>query len=179
MPKSRGSRRKDRPERKRGREAPPAAAAVADEPSTKAERKRQEKALRKAAKEAARKAAKSPIRAVRVVSVGGGQPAAGGFDPVERVLELSLPRGEAGPPGKTGPRGERGEPGGPGLQGPQGPHGPQGIQGPPGPPGERGIGIDFGHAPNDGQTRELYVDFDGRLCFRVGNQHFRVALDPL
>jgi hypothetical protein len=41
------------------------------------------------------------------------------------------------------------------------------------------VGIDFANAPSDGQTRELYIDFEGRLCFRVGNRHFRVVMEAL
>jgi Collagen triple helix repeat (20 copies) len=150
-----------------------------DPERSKAERKRLEKAARKAAKDAA----KAPIRSVSVESTEPGEPPRVSFDPIERSLELLIPPAEQGPPGpqgQPGPRGESGAPGprGPqGPQGPQGPHGPQGIQGPAGPAGERGAGMDFSAAPNDGQRRELYVDSEGRLCFRSGREHFRVVLE--
>jgi len=57
--------------------------------------------------------------------------------------------------------------------------GPQGIQGPEGPRGEPGAGIDFSRAPSDGQTRGIYIDVEGRLCFRVGRQDYRVVLEPI
>jgi hypothetical protein len=140
------------------------------------------KAAKKADRKAAQKAAKSPIQSVVVETLGAGQLPRADFDPGARVLKLAIPRGTegpAGPMGKPGPKGEPGPPGKPGPQGFQGPHGPQGIQGPEGPPGERGAGIDFSRAPNDGQARELYVDGEGRLCYRVGKQQYRVALEPL
>jgi hypothetical protein len=147
-------------------------------PATSEDAHKREKAERKAAK----KAAKSPIRSVTVESLEPGRSPQVSYEPVERILRLAMPRGAlgpSGPAGKTGPKGEPGPPGRPGLQGPQGPQGPQGIQGPEGPPGERGVGIDFSRAPSDGQARELYVDFDGRLCFRIGSRHYRVVLEPV
>jgi hypothetical protein len=147
---------------------------------SKAERKRREKAAKRAAKEAAR----SPIHAVTIDALGSGEAPLASFDPVERVLKLALPEGPKGPPGpsgpggRVGPRGPAGPAGKPGAQGPQGPHGPQGTQGPLGPPGEPGAGLDFGYAPSDGKSRELYIDADGRLCFREGNHHFRVVMEP-
>jgi len=140
---------------------------------SKAERKRWEKEARKAAKSAA----KAPIRSVSVKSLGAAEPPRASYDPVERTLELGIPRGEQGPPGPPGRPGPRGEAGRAGAQGPQGPHGPQGIQGPAGPPGERGAGIDLSRAPNDGQRRALYVDAEGRLCFRAGRERYRVVLE--
>ena len=57
------------------------------------------------------------------------------------TINLSLPRGAAGPRGLQGERGPSG-PSGPrglqGLSGPSGPQGPQGPSGPTGPEGERG-----------------------------------------
>jgi hypothetical protein len=149
-----------------------------DESDAKAQ-KRQARAARKAAKKAAKQMAKAPIRSVSVESLAAGQPPQASFDPVERTLTLAIPEGlpgNAGPAGRPGPRGETG-PRGP--QGPQGPHGPQGIQGPAGPPGERGAGIDVRHAPNDGKRRELYINGEGQLCFRVGNEHFLVTLERI
>jgi hypothetical protein len=175
--------KKGSPNRKKHRQEDEAAEATgSDESTSKAERKRQEKAARKAARKAAKKAAKSPIRSVTVERLGAGQPPRASFDPVDRVLELAIPEGaegSPGPAGRPGPRGEAGQAGRPGGQGPQGPHGPQGIQGPAGAPGERGAGIDFSHAPNDGQRRDLYVNGEGRLCFRVGSQHFLVVLERI
>jgi hypothetical protein len=144
------------------------------------ERKRLQKAARKAKKEAAR----SPIRTV-VVDVGpvGDTPRAS-YDALNRVLAMRFPAppkgplGPRGPAGRTGPRGAQGPTGNVGLQGPMGPPGPAGPAGQMGPSGEQGQGIDFSYAPADGQSRELYIDGDGRLCFRVGNQHFRVVLEP-
>jgi hypothetical protein len=148
---------------------------------SKAERKRLEKAAKRAAKEVAR----SPIHSVTIEMLGPGEAPLASFNPVERVLKLALPAGPKGPPGppgpvgRVGPRGVAGPAGRPGAQGPQGPHGPQGTQGPLGPPGEPGTGLDFSYAPSDGQSRELYIDGDGRLCFREGNRHFRVAMEPI
>ena len=166
--------RKQRLEDVLGIAAPTASGAAA----SKAARKQRQKAARKAAK----KIAKSPIRSVSIESLGPGQPPRASFDPVERVLELAIPEGAdgaPGPAGRLGPRGESGRPGPPGRQGPQGPHGPQGIQGPPGPPGERGAGIDFSDAPSDNKKRELYIDGEGRLCLRVGKDHFLVTLEQI
>jgi hypothetical protein len=154
----------------------------ASEELSKAERKRlkaEKKAAKKAAKRAAKKAAKSPILAVTVSMVGDEEEPGAAFDPAERTLALHLPAGDAGAPGPAGKPGPRGEAGPRGPQGPQGPHGPQGIQGPPGPPGETGVGIDLGRAPQDGRKRSLYVDSEGRLCYRAGNEHFLVTLSPL
>jgi hypothetical protein len=147
---------------------------------SKAERKRLEKEVKRAAKAEAR----SPIRAVTIEVLGPGGDAAATFDPMERVLKLALPEGPkgpagpSGPAGRVGPRGAAGPAGKPGAQGPQGPHGPQGTQGPVGPPGDPGAGLDLAGAPSDGKVRELYVDEDGRLCFREGNRSFRVVLEP-
>jgi hypothetical protein len=98
--------------------------------------------------------------------------AAASYDPSSRTLRLVLPRGAAGPPGPAGRTGPKGD-GGP--QGLQGPHGPQGVQGPPGPPSR---GIDLSQAPDDGRERSLYLDAEGRLCYRVGHEHFFVHLTP-
>ena len=168
----------DRHEKKHGKkgEARPTGS---DPEAAKTERKR----LKKAARKAAKSAAKAPIRSVLVESVAPGESPRVSYDPIERSLELLIPRAEQGlpgPQGQTGPRGESGQPGprGPqGSQGPQGPQGPQGIQGPAGPPGERGAGLDSSLAPSDSQRRELYVDSEGRLCFRSGRDHFRVVLE--
>ena len=160
-------------------------ALLAGEASEIAASKVERKRLKKAAKRAAKEAARSPIQSVTIETLAASEAARVSFDPVERVLALELPDAPKGPPGppgpagRVGPRGAAGPPGKPGAQGPQGPHGPQGTLGPPGPPGEPGTGIDFGYAPNDGQSRELFVDGDGRLCFRVGNRHFRVLLEPV
>ena len=129
-----------------------------------------DKAARKAAKKARKLAAKAPIAAVEVVTVDSDLPAAATFDPSTKTLKLVLPRGEAGaagPVGRPGPRGEAG---------PQGPHGPQGIQGPAA--GPEGIGLDLSSAPEDGQRRSLYVDAEGKLCFRVGREQFLIAVSP-
>ena len=175
-------KKEGRSKKTRREEGAEAAGTGSDKAISKAERKRQEKAAGKAARKAAKRAAKAPIRSVSVESIGAGQPPRASFDPVQRVLELGIPEGEQGPPGppgRPGPRGEAGPAGRAGAQGPQGPHGPQGTQGPAGSPGERGAGVDFSRAPNDGQRRELYVDGDGRLCFRVGSEHFRVVLERM
>src|SRR5262249_9809765 len=118
-------------------------------------------------------------RLVSVESLVAGQPPHASFDAVERTLKLAIPEGPTGSPGPAGKPGPRGETGPRGPQGPQGPHGPQGILGPPGPLGERGAGIDFRHAPNDGKRRELYINGEGQLCFRVGNEHFLVTLERI
>jgi hypothetical protein len=39
--------------------------------------------------------------------------------------------------------------------------------------------MDFSRAPRDGQRRELYVDGEGRLCFRAGSEQFRVVLERM
>jgi len=169
----RGGKKPDREKKKHRRTGTAEAGARAESEVTlaKADRKRQEKAARKAAK----RLAKSPIRSVAVEALGAGEAPRASFDPEERALVLALPAGVAGEPGPVGRPGPRGEAG---RAGPQGPHGPQGIQGPPGPPGERGIGVDLSRAPNDRQERGLYVDEEGRLCFRAGKDHFVVALTP-
>jgi hypothetical protein len=144
----------------------------------KAERKRREKEAKRAAKEAAR----SPIHAATIETLGPGEAPLASFDPVARVLKLAFPEGPKGPPGPSGPIGRvgpRGVAGLAGRPGAQGPHGPQGTQGPVGPPGEQGAGLDFSNAPSDGQSRELYIDGDGRLCFREGRRHFRVVMEPI
>ncbi len=158
----------------------PSGEAASEGAVSKAERKRLEKAAKRAAKEAAR----SPIRAVTFETLRPDESPRASFDPVERVLTLALPEGPkgqpgpSGPAGRVGPRGAAGPPGKPGVQGPQGPHGPQGTQGPAGPPGEPGVGLDFGYAPSDGKSRELYIDGDGRLCFREGTRHFHIVMEP-
>lgn len=150
---------------------------------SKADRKRQ-KAEQKAAKKAAKQAAKSPIQSVSMERVAAGEPPGATFDPVIRSLTLALPQSSAGAPGPAGRQGARGETGpvgprGPqGPQGPQGPHGPQGVQGPAGPPGQVGGGLDLSGAPQDGRKRALYVDDEGRLCFRSGQDHFVVVVAP-
>jgi Collagen triple helix repeat (20 copies) len=167
-------------------EREPEAPTASDASPPKAGRKREEKAARRAAKKAAKKAAKasakSPIRSVSIEIRGSGEAPRASFDPVERALVIAIPeraQGAPGPVGRPGPRGEPGKAGPPGAQGPQGPHGPQGIQGPAGPPGERGPGIDLGTAPDDGRSRGLYVNAEGRLCFRAGSEHFLVALERI
>jgi len=101
------------------------------------------------------------------------------------------PQGQAKPGGPAVRQGQPGQgqamrgPQGPqgqamrGPQGPQGPHGPQGMQGPSGPAGEPGLGLDLSRAPQDGKKRALYVDSEGRLCYRAGDEHFVVTLSPL
>src|SRR5262249_54366845 len=133
------------------------------------------KAARKAAKRAAKLAAKSPIAMVAVANGQDRDAAVADYDPVSRTLSLTLPRGPAGPSGAAGGPGARGERGAPGPQGPQGPHGPQGVQGPSGPPG---AGLDLSLAPDDARSRSLYVDEEGRLCYRAGKDHFVVSLNP-
>lgn len=132
-----------------------------------------EKAIRKAAKKAAKLAAKAPISAVVVTIVGPHDQAGAVYDPATRKLKLVLPGSPTGPAGRPGPPGARGEPGPRGQQGTQGPHGPQGIQGPVGP---QGVGVDVSLAPDDGQLRSIYVDGEGKLCYRVGKQNFVVSL---
>ena len=185
MAKTSPAKNKQRTVRDKKTKSLRADALLAEMPSESAVSKAERKRLKKAAKRAAKEVARSPIQSVTIETLGASEAARISFDPVERVLALALPDGPKGPPGppgpagRLGPRGAAGPPGKPGAQGPQGPHGPQGTQGPPGPPGEPGTGIDFGYAPNDGQSRELFVDGDGRLCFRVGNRHFRVVLEPI
>jgi len=133
---------------------------------------------KKEAKRAAKLAAKAAIGRVVVAEADGRASCAADYDPLTRTLSLSLPRGANGPPGPAGPAGRpgaRGERGAAGPQGPQGPHGPQGIQGPAGLPG---AGLDLTLAPEDGRQRTLYVDEEGRLCYRVGSNHFVVAVSP-
>jgi hypothetical protein len=122
-----------------------------------------DRAARKAAKKGEKLAKKAAIRFVDIVTVGADATASGRYDPSTRSLELALPCGSAGRPGP------RGQPGPKGPQGPQGPHGPQGIQGPTGP---QGLGIDIALAPDDGLDRSIYVDGEGKLCYRVGTDHF-------
>jgi hypothetical protein len=112
------------------------------------------------------------------------------FDPATGLLDLGIPsgapgaqgppgpRGESGPRGEQGLRGERGHDGAPGVQGPQGPQGPQGVQGLPGPKGDPGQGLDLSLGPEDGMHRALYVDRQGRLCYREGDRHYVVTLTP-
>lgn len=52
--------------------------------------------------------------------------------------QLSIPRGDIGPPGAEGPAGERGPQGEQGIQGPQGLQGPAGAKGDKGDKGDRG-----------------------------------------
>src|SRR5262249_40203190 len=134
-----------------------------------AERKRREKELRKAAK----RQSKLPIRSVSVSGLPAGEDPGVSFDAAAGALLLQIPGGAKGEPGPSGRQGVRGDVG---RQGPQGPQGAQGIQGPP---GERGIGLDLNGAPNDGKERALYVDGQGRLCFRAGADHFVVALTQI
>ena len=177
----RGKKKPRGGEKKNVRAEEPLGEAASEGAVSKGERKRQLKAAKRAAKEAAR----APIHAVAIETLGPGETPLASFDPVERVLTLALPegpKGPAGPPGpvgRVGPRGVPGPAGKPGAQGPQGPHGPQGTQGPVGPPGEPGAGLDFGYGPSDGQSRGLYIDGDGRLCFREGTRHFRVVMEPI
>jgi hypothetical protein len=44
--------------------------------------------------------------------------------------------------------------------------------------GEQGAGIDFSLAPQDGVERTLYLDREGRLCYREGDRHFLVSVIP-
>ena len=137
-----------------------------------------DRAGRKAAKKAAKLAKKAAIQSVETITGDSGARAAAEYDPSSRTLRLVLPRGAtgpAGPVGRPGPRGGRGPQGEQGPQGPQGPHGPQGVQGPTGP---RGAGIDHSLATDDGRERAIYVDAEGRLCYRVGREHFLIALTP-
>jgi hypothetical protein len=48
--------------------------------------------------------------------------------------------------------------------------------GAPGAKGDPGPTFDLSHAPKDGQMRELFIDHEGHLCFRVGPRQFVVAL---
>jgi hypothetical protein len=131
-----------------------------------------DKAARKAAKKARKLAKKAPVAEVEIVTLDPQLPAAVAYDASNRMLKLALPRGAAGvpgPAGRPGPRGERGP------QGPQGPHGPQGIQGPAGP---AGVGIDLSLVPEDGRQRSIYVDADGKLCYRVGREQFVINVTP-
>jgi hypothetical protein len=185
MAKADPVKKKARGSKKGGRTLEPPGEGSSSRAVSKAERKRLEKAAKKAAKEAAKEAARSPIRSVQLEMRGPDEAPQASFEPVQRVLTLGIPAGPkgpsgpTGPPGRVGPRGTPGAPGKPGGIGPQGPHGPQGTQGPLGPSGDQGTGLDFSYAPTDGQSRELYIDGDGRLCFRVGNQHYRVLLEPI
>jgi hypothetical protein len=133
-----------------------------DDEATAEDQRRADKAARKAAK----KAAKSPITSVHVSLIEAGKTPRASYDDESRALELTLPAAGPGPRGEAGPAGP---------QGPQGPHGAQGIQGPR---GEPGFGLDLRHAPRDNQERELYVDAEGRLCFRAGARHFLVTMTP-
>jgi hypothetical protein len=139
------------------------------EADNKALSKDERRRLEKSAKKAAKRAAKSPVTSISVVTLEAGEAARASFEPHTRALELGLPAGARGGRGERGPAGPQG------AQGPQGPHGPQGIQGPR---GDSGVGIDLREAPKDHQERELYVDGEGRLCFRAGSQHFAVMLTP-
>ena len=167
MAKAGSGRKKPHGDRKRKdvRAEEPVGEAPSESALSKAERKHREKAAKRAAKEALR----SPIRAVTIEALGSGEAPLVSFDPVERVLRLGLPEGPKGPPGPSGPVGR---------VGPRGAAGPAGKPGTQGPPGEPGAGLDFSYSPSDGKSRELYIDADGRLCFREGNHHFRVALEP-
>jgi hypothetical protein len=55
---------------------------------------------------------------------------------------------------------------------------PGGAPGPKGEPGPAGPPLDLSQGPKDGQVRELFVDRDGHLCFRIGSREFVVALVP-
>jgi hypothetical protein len=103
---------------------------------------------------------------VKVTLHAAGEAPRAAYDAASRVLRLSLPAPEPGPRGEAGPAG---------VQGPQGPQGAQGIQGPR---GETGAGLDLRRAPKDHQERELYVDGEGHLCYRVGGRHFVISLTP-
>jgi hypothetical protein len=133
-----------------------------EEGPSKDERRR----AKKEAKKAAKRAADAPISAVRVTVHEVGEAARASYDAVSRVLKLSVPVGETGPRGEAGP------------VGPQGPQGPQGAQGIQGPRGEPGAGLDLRRAPKDQQDREIYVDAEGRLCYRAGSRHFVLSLTP-
>lgn len=184
-----GSDKKKEHREKKGKQAQwkstRAAESVTDAASPGAVSREESKRQKKASKRAAKEAARAPIRSVEIELLGPNAVPRGSFDAAERTLLLALPEGPKGSPGPAGPagrvglRGAPGPAGKPGAQGPQGPHGPQGTQGPGGPPGEPGAGLDFNEAPNDGQRRELYVDAEGRLCFRAGQQLFRVGVEPL
>jgi hypothetical protein len=176
MAKHQGRRKQEKAAREETRKRAKARArdqAATDE--TAARDKPSGKAARKAAKRAAKLSAKSPIATVAVADGQGRDAPAAAYDPVTRTLSLTLPRGPVGPPGAAGRPGARGERGAPGPQGPQGPHGPQGVQGPSGPPG---AGLDLSLAPEDARARSLYVDGEGRLCYRAGRDHFVVSLSP-
>lgn len=138
----------------------------------RAESSSSDKAARKAAKKARKLAAKAPIAEVEILVLDSHVPPAAAYDIATRTLKLGIPRGA---PGAQGPVGRPGPPGERGPQGPQGPHGPQGTQGPPGP---ESVGVDLSLAPADGQRREIFVDADGRLCYRVGREQFLIALTP-
>jgi hypothetical protein len=125
--------------------------------------KKAKKAAEKEAKKADKVAAKAAIASVRVEPLEPSKKPSASFDPAVRVLTLSLPMPAAGPRGETGP------------QGAQGPQGPQGIQGPR---GETGPGLDLRRGPKDHVERELYVDGEGRLCFRAGTHNFVVSVTP-
>lgn len=129
------------------------------------------RAARKAAKKAEKLAAKAAIYVVEVAAVAPDAPAAAQYDSLTRALKLTVPRGATGAPGAIGRPGPRGEPG---PRGPQGPQGPQGILGPGGP---AGFGLDLSLAPDDGMERSLYIDGEGRLCYRAGRDHFIIELE--
>ena len=44
--------------------------------------------------------------------------------------------------------------------------------------GAPGAGIDLSQAPADGKERAIYVDFNGRLCYREGSVHYLITLTP-
>jgi hypothetical protein len=127
------------------------------------------------AKQGKKKPAVSPISSVTVKSLGAGATATAEYDPVTGVLALGIPQGKQGPPGPAGTPGPRGEPG---FQGPQGLRGEFGLRGETGQKGEPGKGIDFSLAPQDGVERTLYLDREGRLCFREGDRHFLISVTP-
>ena len=135
----------------------------------------------------------APVTLVAVKALAAGEPAAAAYSAVTGVLELGIPqgkegragligkpgpKGEPGPQGPQGPRGEPGARGETGARGEPGREGPQGTQGTPGPRGEPGIGIDYSLAPEDGFMRALYIDRDGRLCYREGDRHFLISVTP-
>jgi hypothetical protein len=44
--------------------------------------------------------------------------------------------------------------------------------------GAPGVGIDFSQAPADGRERAIFVDSNGRLCYREGPVQYLVNLTP-
>lgn len=132
--------------------------------------------------------AKEPvISEVNVFTVSHGEKAEASFDPESHVLELRIPEGKIGPQGTIGPKGEQGPQGAQGLQGARGPMGPkgesgrngepgpQGPQGPQGIKGDSGIGIDFS-AIKDSMERKIFVDAEGKLCYKEGDKVFLISL---